>query len=158
MENPRTIPESPLFTVRNTLRHTLINGLDSICKSDMAIFNQSFVVLLHLELDEVPKHYTIMIYHLDQTYEQLELIKIHQELQQSFILQLGHHVFAIVSALHSFESKVGAPIWPTPSWDPSRLVKTKFFNDGSFWEWQIQWSNCLIGPQAAYICVQYDLG
>ena len=30
--------------------------------------------------------------------------------------------------------------------ESSRLVKTKFYNDGSFWEWHIQWSNCLMGP------------
>ena len=39
IKNSRTIPETPLFTVRNTFRHTLINGLDSICKLDMAMFN-----------------------------------------------------------------------------------------------------------------------
>ena len=59
MENSRTIPESPLFTVKNTLRHTLINGIDSVCKPDMAIFNQSTVILSHLELVEFPKYYTI---------------------------------------------------------------------------------------------------
>ena len=60
IKNSRTIPETPLFTVRNAFRHTLINGLDSICKLDMAMLNQSSVILLPLELVEVPKHYTIL--------------------------------------------------------------------------------------------------
>ena len=65
IKNSRTIPETPLFTVINTFRHTLINGLDSICKPDMAMFNQSCVILLHLELVEIPKHYTILRMFLD---------------------------------------------------------------------------------------------
>ena len=66
-KNSRTFPETPLYTVRNAFRYTLINGLDSICKPDMAMFHQSSAILLHFELVEVPKHYTIlkMLFGLD---------------------------------------------------------------------------------------------
>ena len=67
IKNSRPFPETPLYTVRNAFRYTLINGLDSICKPDMAMFHQSSAILLHFELVEVPKHYTIlkMLFGLD---------------------------------------------------------------------------------------------